>query len=76
MRQNNMLQVNRIRKSGGGKKTITADSGGSNSASCRLWKIELQKLADEFGLDIYFLHLKFRFSLPSLYRKIRFDLHS
>jgi hypothetical protein len=36
--------------------TITADNGGSNSASCRLWKVELQKLADELGLDITVLH--------------------
>jgi len=27
--------------------TITADCGGSNSARSRLWKVELQKLADE-----------------------------
>jgi transposase len=31
---------------------ITADSGGSNSARSRLWKIELQRLADETGLII------------------------
>lgn len=30
--------------------TITADSGGSNSARGRLWKLELQKLADRTGL--------------------------
>jgi len=30
--------------------TITADCGGSNGARVRLWKIELQKLADETGL--------------------------
>ena len=29
--------------------TITADSGGSNGARVRLWKVELQKLADETG---------------------------
>jgi hypothetical protein len=27
--------------------TITADCGGSNNVRARLWKIELQKLADE-----------------------------
>jgi hypothetical protein len=27
--------------------TITADCGGSNGARVRLWKLELQKLADE-----------------------------
>jgi hypothetical protein len=36
--------------------TITADSGGSNSARGRLWKIELQKLADEIGIAIRVLH--------------------
>ena len=30
--------------------TITADCGGSNGARVRLWKVELQKLADETGL--------------------------
>lgn len=35
---------------------ITADSGGSNSARCRLWKTELQKLADETGLKLTVCH--------------------
>ena len=30
---------------------ITADSGGSNGARVRLWKPELQKLANETGLE-------------------------
>ena len=29
---------------------ITADGGGSNGTRCRLWKVELQGLADEIGL--------------------------
>jgi Rhodopirellula transposase DDE domain len=29
--------------------TVTADCGGSNGARMRLWKVELQKLADETG---------------------------
>jgi DNA-binding transcriptional ArsR family regulator len=37
--------------------TITADGGGSNGSRVRLWKIELQKLADEFGLTITVHHL-------------------
>jgi len=37
--------------------TITADGGGSNGARVRLWKVELQKLADETGLTILVLHL-------------------
>ena len=36
---------------------ITADSGGSNSSRGRLWKAELQKLADESGLEITVSHL-------------------
>jgi hypothetical protein len=36
---------------------ITADSGGSNGARVRLWKLELQKLADETGLRIAVSHL-------------------
>jgi Rhodopirellula transposase DDE domain len=36
--------------------TITADGGGSNGARVRLWKIELQKLADETGLVIHVHH--------------------
>ena len=31
---------------------ITADGGGSNSARSRLWKVELQRLADETGLSL------------------------
>lgn len=36
---------------------ITADSGGSNGARVRLWKRELQKLANETGLEITVTHL-------------------
>ena len=36
--------------------TITADCGGSNGARVRLWKVELQKLADETGLVIHVHH--------------------
>jgi Rhodopirellula transposase DDE domain len=36
--------------------TITADCGGSNGARVRLWKLELQKLADESGLTIKVRH--------------------
>jgi len=39
------------------KLLITADSGGSNGRRCRLWKYELQQLADESGLDITVCHL-------------------
>jgi transposase len=35
---------------------ITADGGGSNGSRCRLWKVELQQLADEIGLHISVCH--------------------
>lgn len=35
---------------------ITADGGGSNSSRSSLWKMELQQLADETGLDIHVCH--------------------
>ena len=36
---------------------ITADSGGSNGYRIKLWKLELQKLANETGLSISVSHL-------------------
>ena len=36
--------------------TITADSGGSNNPSTRLWRCELQRLADTIGLNIRVCH--------------------
>ena len=35
---------------------ITADGGGSNGSRVRLWKVELQRLADETGLEIEVCH--------------------
>ena len=35
---------------------VTADSGGSNSSRCKLWKVELQKWADETGLVVEVCH--------------------
>lgn len=35
---------------------ITADGGGSNGSRVRLWKVELQKLADELGIPIAVSH--------------------
>ena len=37
--------------------TITADGGGSNASRSRLWKVELQRLSTELGLDIVVHHL-------------------
>ena len=36
---------------------ITADSGGSNGSRVRLWKVELQRFADETGLSLRICHL-------------------
>jgi len=36
--------------------TITADAGGSNGSRVRLWKVELQKLADATGLVLHVYH--------------------
>lgn len=35
---------------------ITADGGGSNGARVRLWKLELQRLADDLGMAIHVRH--------------------
>lgn len=35
---------------------ITADGGGSNGSRVRLWKVELQRLADELGLRMHVRH--------------------
>jgi hypothetical protein len=35
---------------------VTADNGGSNGSRIRLWKWELQKLADELGITIHVCH--------------------
>jgi transposase len=35
---------------------VTADSGGSNGARCRLWKVALQNLADAIGVKISVCH--------------------
>jgi len=37
--------------------TITCDGGGSNGSRVRLWKLELQKLANELCIDITVHHL-------------------
>ncbi len=35
---------------------VTSDGGGSNGSRVRLWKLELQRLADELGLSIAVQH--------------------
>lgn len=39
------------------KLMITADGGGSNGSRVRLWKMELQRLADEIRIPIHVSHL-------------------
>ena len=45
------------RYAGAQRLLIPAEGGGSNGARVRLWKIELQKLADETGLAMSVCHL-------------------
>ena len=49
-------RIGRPRYPGMSELTITADCGGSNGARVRLWKVELQKLADETGLTLRVHH--------------------
>ena len=42
---------------GASRLLITADCGGSNGARVWLWKVELQELARELGLEITVCHL-------------------
>ena len=41
---------------GASRLLITADSGGSNGPRVKLWKLHLQKLADELGMKIEVCH--------------------
>jgi Rhodopirellula transposase DDE domain len=49
-------KLGRKRYHGAQRLLVTADSGGSNSSRCRLWKVALQKWADETGLIIEVCH--------------------
>ena len=49
--------IGRIRYPNARRLVITADGGGSNGSCVRLWKRELQRLADELGLAIEVHHL-------------------
>jgi hypothetical protein len=49
-------KMGRQRYPGMRELTITADCGGSNGARVRLWKVELQKLADDTGLTLHVCH--------------------
>jgi hypothetical protein len=49
-------RLGRRRYPGATRLLITADSGGSNSSRNRLWKVQLQALSDETGLEIEVCH--------------------
>jgi hypothetical protein len=49
-------RIGRPRYCGMQELRITADCGGSNGARVRLWKVELQKLADTTGLTLHVNH--------------------
>ena len=49
-------RIGRPRYAGMRELMITADCGGSNSSRARLWKVELQKLADEIDMRIKVCH--------------------
>jgi hypothetical protein len=51
-----LVVMGRTRYPGINQLTITADGGGSNGSRVRLFKIELQKLADETGLTLRVCH--------------------
>jgi hypothetical protein len=48
--------VGSVRYAKAGRLLITADGGGSNGSRVRLWKLELQKLADETGMTLQVCH--------------------
>ncbi len=50
-------KMGRSRYQGTKRLLITADGGGSNSSRSRLWKVELQNLANELGMVIEVCHL-------------------
>jgi hypothetical protein len=50
-------EVGRARYQQATKLVITADGGGSNGSRVRLWKFELQHLANELGIEIEVHHL-------------------
>lgn len=49
-------KLGRRRYRGARRLLITADSGGSNGSRNRLWKVELQKFADETGMIVEVCH--------------------
>ena len=50
------LEIGRKKYKGSNQLMIQADSGGANANDSWLWKVGLQSLADEFGLEITVMH--------------------
>lgn len=50
-------EIGRVRYPNAERLLITADGGGSNGSRLRLWKRELQGLANELGIDMVVHHL-------------------
>jgi len=48
--------MGKMQYGGASELLITADCGGSNGYRVRLWKVELQKFADETGMSINVCH--------------------
>ena len=51
------IELSQPRYPGAERLLITADCGGSRRACLRLWKTELQTLADQIGLSITVAHM-------------------
>jgi hypothetical protein len=49
-------RLGKRRCAGAKRLLVTADSSGSDSSRCRLWKVELQKFASETGLVVEVCH--------------------
>jgi Rhodopirellula transposase DDE domain len=49
-------EIGRARYRDAKKLVITADGGGSNGSRLRLWKRELQRLANQIGIDVVVSH--------------------
>ena len=69
------LNLGRARYPNAIRLLITADGGGSNGSRVRLWKRELQKLANELDLDIVVSHLPPRHQQVEQNRAPPFLLH-
>ena len=59
-------KMGRARYPNADRLMITADGGGSNGSRVRLWKIELQKFADETGLTVEVCHFPPGTRLPQV----------